>query len=371
MRKYFSIVLLLIFNCSLISCKSNDESVNSGAPTSVDVSISSSENIIYWTSESDITLKLISILSFDTAGIEEERIEKAQNFNTEMTEVTASIDFRGGYKSVYKDSDTSNNSVIIKLVKEVGEPSKGVQLKADGSGNTYELITAVLAPNYNPIETPDCGHDAFGNHIDELFDADLNSYVFRFYIHANSDNDRCKNFDRQRNEIKTYDRSPDNLLGVENEKVIYKWKFKLPTGFQSSSNFTHIHQIKSVGGDLESMPMYTLTTRKSTPDKIELRYAETDSQVTLIETALAPFIGKWVEVTETILYGTSGTYEIVIKSVEDETVLLSYVDNSIINWRLDAEFARPKWGIYRSLINVQDLRDEELLFADFSIEELE
>lgn len=31
---------------------------------------------------------------------------------------------------------------------------------------------------------------------------------------------------------------------------------------------------------------------------------------------------------------------------------------------------RPKWGIYRSLNNDQYLRDEEVLFANFSIEEL-
>ena len=97
--------------------------------------------------------------------------------------------------------------------------------------------------------------------------------------------------------------SPNNLLGVENEIVRYQWKFKLAEGFQSSSSFTHIHQLKSVGGNFASMPMYTLTTRKSSPDRIELRYAETDSQVTLMQTAIAPFIGAWVEVTETITYG--------------------------------------------------------------------
>ena len=30
-----------------------------------------------------------------------------------------------------------------------------------------------------------------------------------------------------------------------------------------------------------------------------------------------------------------------------------------------------KWGIYRSLVNAQDLRDEAVLFANFSIEELQ
>lgn len=244
-----------------------------------------------------------------------------------------------------------------------------VVLDADGPGNTYDLITSVLAPGHNPIEVPDCSHPAFGDHIDEIFDSALNTNVFRFHIHTAIDNDRCINFDRQRNEIKTYDKSPDNLLGVEGETVVYKWKFKLDNGFQSSPNFTHIHQLKSVGGSLASMPMYTLTTRKGSPDRIELRYAETNTQITLTQTDLAPFIDTWLQVTETIQYGTSGTYEIEVKRISDDTILFSYSNDNIVNWRPGAEFVRPKWGIYRSLINAQDLRDETVLFANFSVEE--
>lgn len=245
-----------------------------------------------------------------------------------------------------------------------------VILDANGPGNTYEEITAVLAPGYNPIEVPDCSHNAFGRHIDEIFDADLNAFVFRFFIHTTPDNDRCINFDRQRNEIKSYDKSPDNLLGIQDEIVVYKWKFKLDSDLQVSPNFTHIHQLKSVGGALASMPMYTLTLRKSNPDRLELRYAETDSQITLKQSDLQPFKGVWLEVNETIQYGTSGYYSIEIKRVNDGVVLFDYEDSSIVNWRPDADFVRPKWGIYRSLNSDQDLRDEEVLFANFSIEEV-
>ena len=242
-------------------------------------------------------------------------------------------------------------------------------LEADGLDNTYELITSKLAPNYNPIEVPDCGHSNFGRHIDEIFDSELNKNVFRFFIHTGEDDDRCINFDRQRNEIKTYNQSPDSLLAVEGEIVRYQWKFKLPDGFQSSPKFTHIHQLKAVGGDESSMPLITLTTRKNTPDELELRYAETTSATTLKEVDLAPFIGTWCEVTETVTFGESGTYDIEIKKIADNSVLFSYTNNSIRMWKTDAEFIRPKWGIYRSLIYQDDLRDEEVLFADFSIEE--
>ena len=242
-------------------------------------------------------------------------------------------------------------------------------LEADGPGNTYALITSVLAPNYNPIEVPDCNHESFGDHIDELFDEALNKNVFRFYIHTTPDNDRCINFDRQRNEIKAYDQSPENLLGREGEYVIYRWKFKLDPGFQSSPNFTHIHQLKSVGGDLAGMPMYTLTTRKGNPDRMELRYAETDQQITLTQTVLAPFLGQWISVEEQILYAFNGLYRITLKNTQTDELLMSYTNESIVNWRAGGEFVRPKWGIYRSLLQAEDLRDEALLFADFSITE--
>ena len=240
-------------------------------------------------------------------------------------------------------------------------------LAADGPGDTYDLITSKLAPGYNPIETPDCNHSVFGDHIDEVYDESLAQHVFRFHIHVTPDNDRCINFDRQRNEIKTYDQSPENLLGRENETVTYTWKFKLPEGFQSSPKFTHIHQIKSVGGDYSSMPMYTLTTRKSTPDRLELRYAEVDQQITLQQIDLAALINRWISVTETILYGNNGRYTIQLTDTVSEEVLFDYSSNNIINWREGSEFARPKWGIYRSFNYPEDLRDEMILFADFNI----
>ena len=81
-------------------------------------------------------------------------------------------------------------------------------------------------------------------------------------------------------------------------------------------------------------------------------------------------IGEWMEVTEFIRYGYDGSYEITITRMRDQEVLFSYSDQSIINWREGTEFVRPKWGIYRSLDNAQDLRDEEVLYSDFSIEEL-
>lgn len=242
-----------------------------------------------------------------------------------------------------------------------------VTLEAEGPGNTYELINSVLAPGNNVVETPECIHPEFGRHIAEVWDADLNQYVFEFYSHVTPDNDRCINFDRQRTEIKTYEPSPENLKGVSGETVLYKWKFKVPAGFQPSSSFTHIHQIKAVGGD-DDMPIFTLTPRAGNPNKMELIHNNT-TKVTTVNLSL--FEGVWVEATERIkIDNLHGTYSITIKKVSDGSTILSYSNNNLMTIRSDNDFIRPKWGIYRSLNNSAALRDEAMRFAGFYITEI-
>ena len=150
-----------------------------------------------------------------------------------------------------------------------------VVLKADGPGETYELISSVLAPGKSAVEAADHNklgnHASFGRHIAEVWDADLKENVFEFYSHINYINaDKTTTADnepvadvaqKQRVEIKTYEGSPDNLKGTLGETITYQWKFKLPKGFQPSSNFTHLHQIKAVGGS-QDMPIFTLTAKK-------------------------------------------------------------------------------------------------------------
>ena len=260
-------------------------------------------------------------------------------------------------------------------------------LNADNiPNNTYELINSILAPGGTAIETPDQNpdglHTAFGRHIAEVFDTDLNKNVFEFYVHVTPDNDVTGGLDRQRVEMKTYAVSANNLKGVLGETVTYKWRFKVPVGFQPSTSFTHIHQVKAVDGD-DSSPIFTLTPRYGTPNKLELIYVQdqfsgTDKKAIV---NLSDFEGIWVEVLEIIKLGTgtSGTFSITIKKVSDGTVLLSYSNNAIQTIRTDAtdpgspqvpnSFVRPKWGIYRGLTDSGKLRDDSIRISDVLIAE--
>ncbi len=93
--------------------------------------------------------------------------------------------------------------------------------------------------------------------------------MFVFHIHVTPDNDRCTAFDRQRLEIKTDGGSPAYLKGFLDDSVTFRWKFRLPEGFQTSNNFTHIHQLKAGDGDAD-MPTITLIPRKGNPDRLHL-----------------------------------------------------------------------------------------------------
>ena len=245
-----------------------------------------------------------------------------------------------------------------------------VGLKATGSKNAYALINSVLAPDGNVVETPDCGHDAFGPHITQIFDRTLNQHVFRFHIHRDHDDDRCRKADRQRTEIKVYKKSPEPLKAVQNDVHTLRWKFKLDRTFQPSRRFTHLHQIKAVGGSEAGMPLVTLSARKGRdgkPDRFELRYAEHSKQRTLHWVDLQPFLGRWLEVTERISFGENGKYSVQVTSVPTGETLFTYSTGSLRMWKSGAEFLRPKWGIYRSLKDTDNLKDEIVDFANFRI----
>ncbi|MFZ4105459.1 T9SS type A sorting domain-containing protein [Flavobacterium sp.] len=253
-----------------------------------------------------------------------------------------------------------------------------VTLNANGPGNTYELITNTFAPGNGtrsveaPDDAPDGSHQAFGRHIAEVFDTELNKYVFEFYSHYNLDNDvSTLSTDRQRIEIKTHAASPANLIGTYGENIIYKWMFKIPVGFKPSANFTHLHQIKAVDGD-DSSPLFTLTPRFGNPNKLELIYVENatsgTNKVSTIDLSLLE--GIWIEADEQIHIGSTGTYSITLKNHNTGIVLMSYANSNIATIRPDNNFIRPKWGIYRSLNDITNLRDEAVRFSDFSIQEV-
>jgi hypothetical protein len=216
-------------------------------------------------------------------------------------------------------------------------------LVADGPGNTYELIQTAYT-----YEVPDCGHPV--PHITEDFDDELQKNVFIFHIHVNLDDDRCGAKDRQRTEIRA---KASDIVAQNGETVFYRWKFKLPAGFQADESFTHIMQIKSN----ESAPIMTLTPRTSTL-AIGGRIGEHGT------TSLSKFVGVWVVVDLKVLFSNAGSVDMTIRRISDGETLFSYTGNADM-WDDNAGGHDSKFGIYRSLDHKDMLRDEDVRFADF------
>lgn len=241
-----------------------------------------------------------------------------------------------------------------------------VTLSANGSGDTYELIESKNVG----IETPDCGHSV--RHIREVYDGGLNKYVFAFDAHRNLDDDRCTNTDRQRTEIKTSPAGSPTQQHTYGQTAYYRWKFKLPTGFQPSPSFTHIHQIKAFNGSDEDSPLLTISPRSGNPNVMQIIFNAPQGQSgsgVKAQTSLSPFINTWVEAFVQFRSHDAGNIQVTLKRLSDGATLLTWNSGTVDTWRAGASYNRGKWGIYRSLNNISYLRDETVLFADWCFTE--
>ena len=278
---------------------------------------------------------------------------------------------------------SSSSEAIDKKEPQRPEQVADGTLIADGiSEKTYELINR---SGYNH-EAPDSSREHRNEHfqhIQQTFDQQLKKNVFVFFIHAAIDDDRGleKTTDRQRNEIKTDNKSPKSLVGQQGETMVFHWKFCLPAGFQTTTKFSHLHQLKGLdnaaGTADVSIPLITLTaySNKQSGQQLRVRYDKRgEGTSTLASADLADFLGNWVEVEEKACLGENGSYEVTITRMNDKKVLLKLEPVKMDMWRTDCMGIRPKWGIYRYLGESRSwqnqLRDEGLRFADFSIKKL-
>ena len=241
----------------------------------------------------------------------------------------------------------------------------GTMLVADNSADAYAVVNRVLGGN--AIESPDCIHPQ--PHITQEADAVLGKHVFVFHAHVTPDNDRCTATDRQRIEIKTYGPSPEKLKARVNDTTVYRWRMKMDADFQPSNSFTHLHQLKAGDGDDEDAPIITVTPRAGTPQRLQVIHvpAGNISSVMLAQPELAAFKGQWLDFHSRVVWSDRGSYSLEIRRMSDNVVLLSISVDNVDMWRAGATFARPKWGIYRSLNNQQQLRDEQVRFDRFCL----
>jgi hypothetical protein len=272
-------------------------------------------------------------------------------------------------------------------------------MEADASlaGKLYnDINTYMRSFGFDYTEHPNCD-GGFGGDIDGVhgavdLDPFLNKFVFRFDIHTNPviDGDRCSSstVDRQRNEMKsrTDNSTWAKVQGNWDEWQIIEWKFKIPKGFQPTSNFCHIHQIKAQDGSNNGSPVITITPRANSSGsnrRIQIIHsvdgANTGKGTIVDNIPLSDFEDEWAQVREEIHYTHDGFYSAKITRVRDGKVLIDFKDENIDMWRIGSSYIRSKFGIYRSLAGGrlnQDpvgqsplLKNESLWVTDFRVYE--
>lgn len=257
-----------------------------------------------------------------------------------------------------------------------------------------DINTYMRSFGFDYTEHPNC-NGGFGGDIDGVhgavdFDSFINRYVFRFDIHIDPviDGDRCSSgtVDRQRNEMKsrTDNSTWAKVQGNWDEWQILEWKFKLPKGFQPTSNFCHIHQIKAQDGPNNGAPVITITPRANSTGsnkRIQIIHsidgADTGKGTIVDNIPLSDFEDEWVQVREEVHYTHDGFYSAKVTRIRDGKVLIDFKDEHIDMWPSGSSYLRSKFGIYRSLsggrLN-QDpvgqnplLKNESLWITDFRV----
>ncbi|KKN48283.1 hypothetical protein LCGC14_0654330 [marine sediment metagenome] len=270
------------------------------------------------------------------------------------------------------------------------ENISNVLLQSDGVDSGLDAYTLIEnAFGEGSIESPDLyvGNHESVVHIIEDTDTIIGNH-FVFLAHRDDDQDKDKGAsDRQRNEIKTYDKSPQQTLAFKGETFQYSWKFKVSSELELTSKFSHFFQIKArnesndnTNGN-DDQPIITLSgaQKNSTGNQLQVRYSagfdengnSTGLDRNLIETDWSLITDEWVEVFVQATFNESGKLDMTLTRLSDNAVIFNISEQNIDIWRgfSDDDFARPKWGIYRSIVETDSLRidEERVRFADFSI----
>ena len=255
----------------------------------------------------------------------------------------------------------------------------------DSASETYASIEHVFGEG--SIEAPDLfeGDHTDTAHILEETDSTVGPH-FVFLAHRDEDFNKGVQSDRQRNEIKTYDKSDNEVLGFEGETMQFEWYFHISSEMSLTSKFSHFFQLKA-RNDTENntngnddQPVITLSAveKDSSGKELQVRHSvgfnadgSSTSDVYLIRTNFNDIADEWVKVFVQATFAEEGSFVMQITRLRDSAIIVDINETNIDMWRgvSSDDFVRPKWGIYRSTAEIDKLRQQEerVKFADFAI----
>jgi hypothetical protein len=243
-----------------------------------------------------------------------------------------------------------------------------VCLNADGVGGmeTYALIDSVLGDR-SVEHNPDIDHTPEFKHVQEDSDAEVGPH-FVFLAHYPQDNDGAPGDDRSRIEIKVNTGAAAALRAQPGDIMTYTWRFKMDADMEFSNRFTHLHQIKSFGGN-DGAPVITITATEASGSGAEAlrvdHWGDGTDTTTLARVDMAGLKGVWLEVTERIEVGDNGAIKMTIKKPDGSTVI-DVTRAGLDFWR-QGDYIRGKWGIYRAKDDQLKVGETKVRYANFGI----
>jgi hypothetical protein len=202
--------------------------------------------------------------------------------------------------------------------------------------------------------------------------------ALNFTLYKTDDDSASIFTDRQRLEMKVYGYSPDNLLAYNNSNFVYAWWFKLNPELICNPNgrFWHIFQIKAVGTDIDSSPMFTFTLSNTT-EQFHFRQLNVTTgssthypPVSDMSFILNRWIQAFVEVqykngesNEETLNLNDGYVRVILKDQYGVQIYPLNDDSGVMRSNMfwdGVDYARPKWGLYRAIANEYNDFDYEL-----------
>ena len=252
-----------------------------------------------------------------------------------------------------------------------------IKLQADLTSGKKAIPQVQAAFGKYSIESPELfeGNHRDFEHLTVEKDKEMGA-SFVFYLHRDKDGDRDKQWpkgqERQRNEIKGYQSSPATLKAVRGEVTRYHWYLKIDESFAITKNFCHFFQLKPVGGKHSSDPLVTLSgSIVLGKPQLEIRWWTKDGADRIFVADWKDCKGKWLECECISRLDEKGFLRFSVTS-SDMDVRFGQEIPGLATWRPDYSFVRPKWGIYRSLVNKDDIPNEkdEVRMTDFTIQKL-
>lgn len=120
-----------------------------------------------------------------------------------------------------------------------------------------------------------------------------------------------------------------------------------------SADFFHIFQLKAVGNNVDDGPVATFTLTNSDVLHLRLRNDDHATYAHHKMVALSAIVGKWTQAYVKVVYNSGnakGSIQVILKDQSSKTIYKTSGNNGVINYSTfwpQADFVRPKWGLYR------------------------